>query len=268
MIRPSSSLALVFALNCLQNSMMLICACPSAGPTGGAGVALPAAICNFTEPVAFFAMSALLRRAQAPAVKLRNYRAQSQHYRGNQFLLYRISGQTQPFDAVSTNHFHFAGLSHNDDVRNRIAVCRHINNPKVTLQHSTLNCPERHATTWSNSQTFKARASNPAICSSGVNKRFQLFYRLGMRWVPDSQLRCKRTHGSAYVITFSTCPNPSSTGVERPKMVTITFSVSRSSLTSSTTPVKLANGPSVMRTDSFFSNLTLSFGFSLLSATR
>src|SRR5262249_16807039 len=56
MISPSSSFWLVRALNCLQNSMMLICACPSAGPTGGAGVALPAAICNFTEPVIFFAM--------------------------------------------------------------------------------------------------------------------------------------------------------------------------------------------------------------------
>src|SRR5436190_8195364 len=56
MMRPSSSFWLVRALNCLQNSMMLICACPSAGPTGGAGVALPAAICNLTEPVAFFAM--------------------------------------------------------------------------------------------------------------------------------------------------------------------------------------------------------------------
>src|SRR5947209_608713 len=53
---PSSSFWLVRALNCLQNSIMLICAWPSAGPTGGAGVALPAAICNFTEPVTFFAM--------------------------------------------------------------------------------------------------------------------------------------------------------------------------------------------------------------------
>src|SRR4029077_1248487 len=34
--------------------------------------------------------------------------------------------------------------------------------------------------------------------------------------------------------TFSTCPNSNSTGVERPKMVTITFKVSRSSFTSST----------------------------------
>src|SRR5437763_15066530 len=57
MISPSSSFWLVRALNCLQNSMMLICACPSAGPTGGAGVALPAAICNFTEPVTFFAIA-------------------------------------------------------------------------------------------------------------------------------------------------------------------------------------------------------------------
>src|SRR6266436_5536881 len=56
MISPSISFWLVRALNCLQNSIMLICAWPSAGPTGGAGVALPAAICNFTEPVAFFAM--------------------------------------------------------------------------------------------------------------------------------------------------------------------------------------------------------------------
>src|SRR5208282_1565529 len=56
-INPSSSFCPVRALNCLQNSMMLTCACPSAGPTGGAGVALPAAICNFTDPVTFFAMT-------------------------------------------------------------------------------------------------------------------------------------------------------------------------------------------------------------------
>src|SRR5467141_1270971 len=56
MISPSISFWLVRALNCLQNSIMLICAWPSAGPTGGAGVALPAAICNLTEPVAFFAI--------------------------------------------------------------------------------------------------------------------------------------------------------------------------------------------------------------------
>src|SRR5438445_9309433 len=60
MISPSSSLAEVLALNCLQNSMMLTCACPNAGPTGGAGVALPAAICSFTCPVTFLAMSAYL----------------------------------------------------------------------------------------------------------------------------------------------------------------------------------------------------------------
>ena len=51
------------ALNCLQNSMMLTCAWPSAGPTGGAGVALPASICSFTYPVIFFggAMIVFLR---------------------------------------------------------------------------------------------------------------------------------------------------------------------------------------------------------------
>src|SRR5258708_7480555 len=59
MISPSISFWFVRALNCLQNSMMLICAWPSAGPTGGAGVALPAAICNLTKPVTFFAMISL-----------------------------------------------------------------------------------------------------------------------------------------------------------------------------------------------------------------
>src|SRR5215467_12484495 len=34
--------------------MMLICAWPSAGPTGGAGVALPASICSFTDVCTFF----------------------------------------------------------------------------------------------------------------------------------------------------------------------------------------------------------------------
>src|SRR3954464_2678043 len=53
-MRPSSSFELVFALNCLQNSMMLMPAWPRAGPTGGAGVALPASICSFTCPVSFF----------------------------------------------------------------------------------------------------------------------------------------------------------------------------------------------------------------------
>src|SRR5215472_13789767 len=54
MIRPAISLFWVRALNCLQNSMMLICAWPNAGPTGGAGVALPASICNFTCACIFF----------------------------------------------------------------------------------------------------------------------------------------------------------------------------------------------------------------------
>src|SRR5271165_4415391 len=88
MISPSISLALVRALNCLQNSMMLICACPSAGPTGGAGVALPAAICNFTEPVAFFAIAdpyrprSLPQRLQRPLCNYLLHLPESEFYRG------------------------------------------------------------------------------------------------------------------------------------------------------------------------------------------
>jgi hypothetical protein len=45
----------VCALNALQNSMMLTPRWPSAGPTGGAGLAAPAGICNFICPTTFFA---------------------------------------------------------------------------------------------------------------------------------------------------------------------------------------------------------------------
>src|SRR3954454_16675174 len=48
MINPSWSLPDVFALKALQKSMMLTPCGPSAVPTGGAGVALPAGIWSFT----------------------------------------------------------------------------------------------------------------------------------------------------------------------------------------------------------------------------
>ena len=46
----------VFALNCLQKSMMFTPCWPSAGPTGGAGFALPAGIWSFTNALIDFAM--------------------------------------------------------------------------------------------------------------------------------------------------------------------------------------------------------------------
>src|SRR5882724_6796689 len=52
-IIPSGSFC-VFALNCLQKSMMLTPWGPSAVPTGGAGVALPAASCNLIVVCIFF----------------------------------------------------------------------------------------------------------------------------------------------------------------------------------------------------------------------
>src|SRR3954463_11193407 len=54
MISPSS--LAVFALKFLQKSMMLTPCGPSAVPTGGAGVALPAAIWSFTIACTFFAI--------------------------------------------------------------------------------------------------------------------------------------------------------------------------------------------------------------------
>src|SRR3984885_8536084 len=48
------AMAWVCALNDLQNSMMLTPRCPSAGPTGGAGLAAPALICSLISPATFF----------------------------------------------------------------------------------------------------------------------------------------------------------------------------------------------------------------------
>ncbi len=46
----------VWALNALQNSMMLRPRWPSAGPIGGDGLADPAGTCNLRYPVIFFAI--------------------------------------------------------------------------------------------------------------------------------------------------------------------------------------------------------------------
>src|SRR5437868_11408933 len=55
MISPSSFA--VFALKFLQKSMMFTPCGPSAVPTGGAGVALPAAIWSFTIACTFLAIT-------------------------------------------------------------------------------------------------------------------------------------------------------------------------------------------------------------------
>ena len=53
MIVPGS--CWVWALNALQNSMMLTPCWPSAGPTGGAGLAAPAGIWSLIRVRTFFA---------------------------------------------------------------------------------------------------------------------------------------------------------------------------------------------------------------------
>src|SRR5215469_5509451 len=67
MIKPSWSFAEVLALNALQNSMMLTPCGPSAVPTGGAGVAFPAGICNFTMAFTFLAILLLHAALKAAA---------------------------------------------------------------------------------------------------------------------------------------------------------------------------------------------------------
>src|SRR3954469_22717006 len=68
----------VRALNSFTNAMMLMPCGPNAVPTGGAGVACPAGICNFTNPATFFAIvphfwfvPCAPLRARTPTVALR-----------------------------------------------------------------------------------------------------------------------------------------------------------------------------------------------------
>src|SRR5215470_11812051 len=76
MISPSSFA--VLALKFLQKSMMLTPCGPSAVPTGGAGVAFPAAIWSFTTAWTFFAISdsAKPRRHEDHEGRTKNTRVQ------------------------------------------------------------------------------------------------------------------------------------------------------------------------------------------------
>src|SRR5215213_11273905 len=74
-------------------------------------------------------------------------------------------------------------------------------------------------------------------------------------------------HSSSVNVTFSTSRKLSSTGVERPKMVTTTLSVDLSELTSSTLPVNEAKGPDLILTVSPDAYVNFGFGFSAASVT-
>src|SRR5262249_14355754 len=65
---------------------------------------------------------------------------------------------------------------------------------------------------------------------------------------------------------FSTCTKSSSTGVARPKMLISTRSLPLSGFTSSTTPLKSWNGPSMTLTCSPCSKRTLGLGFTAPSS--
>ena len=54
------ALSWVLALNCLQNSMILIPLEPKAGPTGGDGFAAPPLICNLISPATSLAIFLLI----------------------------------------------------------------------------------------------------------------------------------------------------------------------------------------------------------------
>src|SRR5688572_19104597 len=86
--------SLVAALNSLQNAMMLTPCWPSAGPTGGAGFACPAGICNLICPTTFFAIK--LRLLHLPILKLHGRVSTKHVHRHFQFALVRIDFLDHP----------------------------------------------------------------------------------------------------------------------------------------------------------------------------
>ena len=92
-----------------------------------------------------------------------------------------------------------------------------------------------------------------------------IFHAYGQRGAPQRPLRSSASAMLAALVRgqiFPPARSPAPPGVDRPKIVTITFSVFLSRFTSSTTPLKLVNGPSLIRTCSPFSNMYFGFGFS------
>src|SRR4029079_1643384 len=87
-------LSWVRALNCLQNSMMLIPLEPSAGPIGGAGLAWPPFTCNLTKPVISFAISYIFlvitshrpKADETPKPQKKSFLFRERKGRGNSFL--------------------------------------------------------------------------------------------------------------------------------------------------------------------------------------
>ena len=90
----------------------------------------------------------------------------------------------------------------------------------------------------------------PALGQHGVNimEFCKAFNAKTAQMDPDLKIPVVITVFADRSFTFETSKKFSSTGVDRPKIVTVTFNVDLSSLTSSTLPVKLWNGPDLIRT--------------------
>src|SRR5438477_8809235 len=85
-IRPGSVFC-VCALNALQNSMMFKPRCPSAGPIGGLGLALPAGTCSLIKPTNFLAMGLSSRLLHLSEFQLHRRRPPEYRHRHAQLRL-------------------------------------------------------------------------------------------------------------------------------------------------------------------------------------
>ena len=81
--------------------MMFTPCWPRAGPTGGAGVALPAGICNFTWPITFFAIAVTLCLLHLKKIQFHRRRTAENRHHDLQRVSVRIHIVDNPLKLVN-----------------------------------------------------------------------------------------------------------------------------------------------------------------------
>src|SRR5215472_1483047 len=190
----------------------------------------------------------------------------------NQSLLHRVSRQAQRFQRMRAKHLCISRFRHHDRIATYMAVRPNKNRSHFALQNPAINRAKLHPPGWPNTQSFDSVPKEPAITRAGIHQQFQLLNSRGRRGIPNRQLALEQSHAfgtsDSTQPSFSTLAKSSSTGVERPKIVTETFRRLWSLSISSTLPLKFANGQSTMRTCSLRSKTTFGLGRSVGTCTR
>src|SRR5438094_821651 len=224
MISPSWSFAVVLALNCLQNSMMLTPCGPSAGPTGCAGVALPAGIWSFTMPVTFLAklvhLSFRLAENRTSKFETRPCRTsqdllafcylristfyarthfacagdcrseasvERKSYHRDKNLAYRIDGKAQTFQRVRSQNFVVTRLGKDHIVATHVAVYLDEDRGNVAFDQPAFDGTKSHPSARPDPEGSQAGAGYPTVAGPSIHQGFNFFRPRRLSGIPDCQ---------------------------------------------------------------------------------